>query len=66
MKNDWFTCNGEGAQGKHTAHARPARMELSAPISRRRVLLGGALAAVGWAASGATALADVAVTPDAN
>src|SRR5579863_4498393 len=32
-------------------------------LSRRRLLTGAGLAAVGWAAQGGTALADVALTP---
>ncbi|MHB8637326.1 MAG: DUF1501 domain-containing protein [Fimbriimonadaceae bacterium] len=56
-KNDWWSCNGLG----HVA-APVARPRVMPTVSRRGVLTGAAVGAVGWLA-GTKALAQLAITP---
>src|SRR5438445_582313 len=72
MKTDWWSCDGSGNADKreraeggtplnptpYTLHPIP-----SPSVSRRGLLIGAALAAVGWAAREQSALADVTVDP---
>ncbi len=68
MKNDWWSCDGTGNAGdraiRNTVSVNPT-VEPTARLSvtRRNLLLGTALAAVGWAARETTALADVTIDP---
>ena len=66
-RDNWWSCDGQGSAkpGKATesASSSPLLPFSPAAISRRGLLVGGALAAVGWAARGVTALADVTLNP---
>src|SRR5437588_9125552 len=62
MNNNWWSCNGRGERGE-SQHASSPHPLIASSVTRRSVLLGAGLAAVAWAARGASALADVAVTP---
>src|SRR5258706_8214603 len=77
MKNDWISCDGQGNQegrGSKAEHDYEYEYEHDRPtpytlhptpfsITRRSLLLGGALATVGWASREMTALADLSLKP---
>src|SRR5439155_2656532 len=72
MNSNWWSCDGSGfamANGQASDHcdgcepAHPHPHTPTHPITRRGLLLGGALAAVGWAARETTALADLSLNP---
>jgi uncharacterized protein (DUF1501 family) len=75
MKNDWCSCDGAGfTSTQHSLDVFPKAALKPPPVngkpaasvptlSRRQLLLGSALAATGFAATGASALADMAVRP---
>jgi hypothetical protein len=54
--NDWWTCSGGPAASTPTPQAEETQSEAPSPaaLPARRVLLGGALAARGWAAQSQT------------
>src|SRR5437764_2520177 len=69
MQRDWISCDGKGhspdgpRSGAATQYPIPDTRYPTPAVSRRSLLFGTALAAVGWAAREATALADVTVDP---
>jgi len=56
-KNDWWSCDGQGH-----AVAPVAKPQITPRVTRRGVLTGAAVGAVGWLA-GSRALAQLAITP---
>ena len=66
-QKNWWSCNGRGgkepAENVESVSYTPQLLHSSTPLTRRSLLAGGALAAVGWAAKGATALADLTLNP---
>src|SRR2546423_12462300 len=69
MRTDWWSCNGQGNLDLPTDALNqrepfpPVPPSPHLPLSRRGFLLGGALAAVGWASRETTALADLSLNP---
>lgn len=68
MKTDWWSCDGAGHASKSATPSH--RLTASHPgplaLTRRSLLMGGTLAAVGWASNGVSALADLAINPGNN
>lgn len=60
MKNDWWSCDGTGGDAQRTPADRDSN-EVRVQVSRRGVLMGMGMAALGWATAPATALSQVAV-----
>jgi len=68
MRNDWWSCNGKGnaeseSGGAESVSSTPPLLHSSTHLTRRGLLVGGALAAVGWATTRRTALADLTLNP---
>ena len=73
MKNDWFSCDGNGNQGGAKPNTQRPTPDTPKPntqhpipfsMTRRSLLLGGALAGLGWASREMTALADLSLKPN--
>src|SRR5688572_13096153 len=65
MKNDWWSCNGRGNAESLPVEAASSTLPHfhTSTLTRRGLLVGGALAAVGWTAARRTALADLTLSP---
>src|SRR5262245_38864561 len=71
MYNDWFSCDGHGNKcaSQHptsNAKGRTPYTQHPTPLSftRRSLLIGGAIAGLGWASREMTALADLSLNPN--
>lgn len=66
-RGDWWSCDGRGFARPETRReaelCEPRETVSLLTPTRRQVLLGAALALVGWAAKDSTALADLTITP---